>query len=57
MGTSRWGILSLVLFFLVGAALLTRVDVAAGQQRAREEEAHMRVKVAQPRGGSGPPTP
>ena len=44
MGASRWGILSLVLFFIVGGWLLTRVDVSAGQTLAREEEALMRLK-------------
>lgn len=46
MGSSRWGILSLLLFFGAGAALLTRVDVSAGQARAREVEGEMRAKVA-----------
>ena len=45
MGSSRWGILSLVVFFLVGAVLLMRVDVAAGRKLAREEDAAMRVAV------------
>ena len=44
--TSRWGILSLVVFFVVGAALLTRVDVAAGQELARDEDSAMRPHVA-----------
>ena len=43
MGTSRWGILSLVVFFGVGAALLTRVDVAAGQRLARAEDSTMQA--------------
>jgi len=38
-GTSRLGILSLVVFFAVGGWLLTRVDVAAGQAAARQAEA------------------
>ena len=42
MGASRWGILSLVGFFAVGAALLMRVNVAAGQRMAREEDSTMR---------------
>ena len=46
VGTSRSGILSLVVFFAVGAALLTRVDVAAGQELAREEDLGMRPNVA-----------
>jgi len=39
VGSSRWSILSLVAFFVVGAALLTRVDVDAGRRLARAEEA------------------
>jgi UMF1 family MFS transporter len=46
MGTSRWGILSLTLFFVVGAVLLRRVDVTAGQERARQAEGRMRLKRA-----------
>ena len=38
-GTSRLGILSLVVFFAVGGWLLTRVDVAAGEAAARRAEA------------------
>jgi UMF1 family MFS transporter len=38
-GTGRLGILSLVVFFLVGGLLLTRVDVAAGVRAARRSEA------------------
>ena len=38
-GTSRLGILSLVVFFAVGGWLLTRVDVAAGEAAARQAEA------------------
>ena len=37
-GTGRLGILSLVVFFLVGGLLLTRVDVAAGVRAARRSE-------------------
>lgn len=43
MGSSTWGILSLVVFFGVGAALLTHVDVEAGQRLAREEESGART--------------
>ena len=46
MGTSRWGILSLVVFFVVGAVLLTRVNVAAGQELARDKDRAMRPHVA-----------
>jgi UMF1 family MFS transporter len=38
-GNSRGAILSLVLFFLVGGALLAMVDVEKGQRAAREAEA------------------
>jgi len=40
-GTSRSAILSVIVFFVVGMALLTRVDVAAGRAYAQrvEEEA------------------
>ena len=34
-GSSRLSILSLIVFFLAGMALLTRVDVEAGQRAAR----------------------
>lgn len=38
-GTSRSAILSVIVFFLVGMALLSRVDVAAGRAYARRVEA------------------
>ncbi|HVS09371.1 MAG TPA: MFS transporter [Planctomycetota bacterium] len=41
-GHSRLGILSLVVFFLAGAALLLPVDVEAGQRAAREAERGLR---------------
>ena len=37
-GASRWGILSLVFFFVAGFALLTRVDIDAGRSLARHED-------------------
>jgi UMF1 family MFS transporter len=37
-GTSRLGIIFLVIFFSVGATLLSRVDVEQGIHRAREED-------------------
>ncbi len=43
LGASRWGILSWVGFFAVGAALLRRVDIGAGQKLAKEEDAAMRA--------------
>ena len=38
-GSSRGAILSLILFFLTGGALLAMVDVEKGQRAAREAEA------------------
>jgi UMF1 family MFS transporter len=38
-GTSRSAILSVIVFFVVGMLLLTRVDVEAGRAFAREQEA------------------
>jgi UMF1 family MFS transporter len=38
-GSSRGGILSVIVFFAVGALLLSRVDVAAGEREARAAEA------------------
>jgi UMF1 family MFS transporter len=38
MGNSRLSIVSLIIFFIVGAVLLTRVDVKKGIQIARAEE-------------------
>ena len=46
MGTSRWGILSLVVFFVAGAGLLTRVDVAEGQRVAQATDAAMRTNAS-----------
>jgi UMF1 family MFS transporter len=37
-GSSRNAILSVIVFFIVGAALLWRVDVKQGQRVARERE-------------------
>jgi UMF1 family MFS transporter len=42
-GTSRNAILSVLVFFIVGAALLTMVDVDAGRAEAREAEAAVRA--------------
>ena len=38
-GSSRYAILSVIVFFVIGAALLTKVDVAEGQRVARLAEA------------------
>ena len=37
-GSSREAILSVIAFFIIGGALLVRVDVARGRQVAREAE-------------------
>ena len=37
-GTSRWAIVSLIIFFVVGALLLSRVDVDRGRAVARAVE-------------------
>jgi len=39
-GNSRNAILAIVVFFIVGALLLTRVDVDAGRRHARAGEAN-----------------
>lgn len=46
MGTSRWSILSLVAFFVVGGLVLTRVDVDAGRRLAAETDAAMTTRLA-----------
>lgn len=38
-GSSRPAIVSLIVFFIVGGFLLTRVNIAEGQRIAREEDA------------------
>jgi UMF1 family MFS transporter len=42
-GSSQSAVLSLLVFFVVGAVLLARVDVAAGQRAAQAEEALLRA--------------
>lgn len=37
-GSSRYAVLAVILFFVLGAALLTKVDVSEGQRAAREAE-------------------
>jgi UMF1 family MFS transporter len=49
-GSSRPAIVSLVILFIGGAALLSRVDVARGQRRAREAEELAGGNVPQPEG-------
>ena len=46
LGTSRWGILSLVVFFLCGGLILTRVDVETGRRLASETDAAMTTRIA-----------
>lgn len=46
MGESRLSIVSLILFFAVGAAILTRVNVARGIQAAEEDERQMITRPA-----------
>jgi UMF1 family MFS transporter len=51
-GQSRLGVLALIVFFVLGAALLARVDVAAGIEAARtEEQAMARVGGGDESGG------
>ncbi|MPY91106.1 MAG: MFS transporter [Luteitalea sp.] len=40
-GSSRSAVLSVILFFVAGALVLSRVDVGEGQRVARDAEAHM----------------
>lgn len=47
-GSSRAAILSVIAFFVAGAALLARVDVAAGQREARAAEAAAGLVTAVP---------
>ena len=37
-GTSRLSILAVIAFFIIGMALLTRVDVPGGQRAARQAD-------------------
>ena len=53
-GSSRPAIASLVVLFVVGALLLSRVDVARGRQRAREAEAAARAVAAAGRTAASP---
>jgi UMF1 family MFS transporter len=43
-GEGRWGIVSLVVFFVAGVLMLRKVDIERGVKRAQEEDAKM-VKV------------
>ncbi len=39
LGSGRYGILSLVVFFVGGMLLLSRVDIEAGRRAAQREDA------------------
>jgi len=43
-GDSHWGIVSLVVFFIVGILMLRKVDIERGIKRAKEEDAKM-IKI------------
>ncbi len=43
-GDSRWGIVSLVIFFIIGIIMLRRVNIERGIKQAQEEDAKM-IKV------------
>jgi len=43
-GDSRWGIISLVIFFIVGIIMLRKVDIERGIKQAKEEDAKM-IKI------------
>ncbi len=49
-GSGRYGILSLIVFFVAGIALLSRVDLEAGRRAALEEDAEMHqvTRTAEP---------
>jgi UMF1 family MFS transporter len=44
-GTSRFGILSVIAFFFIGAGILALVNPEEGERAAREADAHTRVAV------------
>jgi UMF1 family MFS transporter len=52
LGTSRPAILSLVVFFVLGAWLLTKVDVERGRQLARDAEAKAAALAGAPLGAT-----
>ncbi|MEZ3145294.1 MFS transporter [Halobaculum sp. MBLA0143] len=52
-GSSRYSIVSLLVFFLGGAALLSRVDVDAGRRAAREADAEAAAGEGELAGGTG----
>ncbi len=50
-GTGRFGILAVIVFFLIGMALLRRVDIEEGRRVARAEDVAMHPAGAGPPGG------
>ncbi len=52
LGTSRPAILSLIVFFVLGGWLLTRVDVERGRQLARDAEAKAAALAGAPLGAT-----
>jgi MFS transporter, UMF1 family len=44
-GSPRYGILALILFFLVGGLILSRVDIVGGRQAARDAELAAGIKA------------
>lgn len=46
MGSSRLSIVSLIIFFIIGGYLLTRVDEKEGMRIAREDEAALQTQAA-----------
>jgi UMF1 family MFS transporter len=53
LGTGRPAILSLIVFFALGAYLLSKVDVERGRRRAREAEAAAAARPTAPTGTAG----
>jgi MFS transporter, UMF1 family len=47
-GSSRGAVLSVIAFFVVGAALLAAVDVEAGRRQAAQDESPLQVADSQP---------
>jgi len=45
LGGGRLGIISLIIFFIIGAALLTRVNVEEGERVALAEEAAVPASI------------
>jgi MFS transporter, UMF1 family len=54
-GSSRYGILSVIVFFAVGAAILYLVDEDTGRRVAREAQAQARPRPVQPAAAEAAP--